>query len=52
MRKGELDLKSSLAIFERAAVLREHCQRILDESERRVQKIVEASESIEIEDFK
>ena len=52
LEKGELDLKSSLAIFERAAVLREHCQRILDESERRVQKIVEASESIEIEDFK
>jgi len=52
LEKGELDLKSSLVIYERAAALREQCQRILDESERRVQKIVEASESIEIEDFK
>jgi exodeoxyribonuclease VII small subunit len=52
LEKGELDLESSLAIFERAAGLRERCQRILDDSERRVQKIVEASDSIEIEDFK
>jgi exodeoxyribonuclease VII small subunit len=52
LEKGELDLESSLAIYERAAVLRERCQRILDESERRVEKIVEASDGIEIEDFK
>ena len=52
LEKGDLDLESSLAIYERAAALRERCQRILDESERRVQKIVEASNGLDIEDFK
>ena len=52
LEKGELDLESSLVIYERAAALREQCQGILDESERKVQKIVEASDSIDIEDFK
>ena len=52
LEKGDLDLESSLAIYERAAALREQCQIILDESERRVQKIVEASNGLDIEDFK
>jgi exodeoxyribonuclease VII small subunit len=30
LEKGDLDLESSLAIYERAAGLREQCQRILD----------------------
>jgi exodeoxyribonuclease VII small subunit len=51
LEKGDQNLESSLAVYERAVVLREHCRRILDASERRVQKIVECANGTEIREF-
>jgi exodeoxyribonuclease VII small subunit len=51
LEKGDQNLESSLEIYERAVVLRERCKRILDESERRVQKIVEGANGVEIQEF-
>ena len=51
LEKGDQNLESSLAVYERAVVLREHCRRILDASERKVQKIVECGNGTEIREF-
>jgi len=51
LEKGDLDLASSLEIYERAAVLKDRCQAILDESERRVQAIVEEKGEVCLKDF-
>ncbi len=49
---GKLDLDKSLKIYEDAVALREHCKKILDESERKVQSIMETSGGEKREDFK
>ncbi|NLU45468.1 MAG: exodeoxyribonuclease VII small subunit [Euryarchaeota archaeon] len=41
LEAGGLDLDESLGIYEEAIALRDHCRRILEESERRVQTIAE-----------
>lgn len=46
LEDGTLDLDESLKVYERATVLRDHCKKILEESERRVQKITETSQGI------
>jgi exodeoxyribonuclease VII small subunit len=51
LEKGDQNLESSLLVYERAVVLREHCKKILEDSERRVHKIVECANGTEIEDF-
>jgi exodeoxyribonuclease VII small subunit len=51
LEKGDQNLESSLAVYERAVVLRERCKKILDSSERRVQKIVECANGVEIKEF-
>lgn len=51
LEKGDQNLESSLAVYERAVVLREHCRRILDASERKVQRIVECASGTDIGDF-
>lgn len=51
LEKGDLELEKSLVMYERAVALRDHCQKILDESERRVQKIVGGEQDQNIEDF-
>ena len=51
LEKGDQNLESSLAVYERAVVLRERCKTILDASERRVQKIVECANGVEIREF-
>jgi len=51
LEAGNLDLDKSLEIYENAIVLRDKCRKFLDESERRVQKIMETSEGIVKEDF-
>jgi Exonuclease VII small subunit len=51
LETGNLDLNKSLEIYEKAIVLRDKCRKILDESERRVQKIMETSEGIIKEDL-
>lgn len=51
LENGNLDLDKSLEIYERAIVLRDRCRKFLNESERRVQKIMETSEGIVKEDI-
>lgn len=52
LENGGLDLDRSLEIYERAIVLRDRCRKILDESDRKVQKIMASAEGIKKEDFK
>ncbi len=52
LESGTLDLDKSLEIYERATVMRDRCKKILEESERRVQKITESSEGIKRSDLK
>ena len=51
LENGSLDLDRSLDIYENAIKLRDHCRKILENSERRVQKIMETSEGIRKEDI-
>lgn len=51
LENGGLDLDQSLKIYEDAIALREHCKKILEESDRKVQKIMEASNGIVKEDL-
>jgi len=51
LENGALDLDKSLEIYESAIKLRDHCRKILEKSERRVQKIMETSEGIQKEDI-
>ena len=51
LEKGDLDLDESLKVYEKAVALREHCRKILDESERRVQTIMETASGEKREDF-
>ena len=51
LETGTLDLDKSLEIYEKAIVLRDKCRKILDESERRVQKIMETSNGVVKEDL-
>ncbi len=52
LEAGGLDLDRSLEIYERAIVLRDRCRKILDESDRKVQKIMETADGLKKEDFK
>ena len=52
LESGKLDLDKSLEVYERAVALREHCRKILDESDRKVQTIMETSAGDKREDFK
>ncbi|MGI6472691.1 MAG: exodeoxyribonuclease VII small subunit [Candidatus Methanomethylophilaceae archaeon] len=47
LESGSLDLDKSLELYERATALRNRCKEILEESERRVQKIMETSKGVE-----
>jgi exodeoxyribonuclease VII small subunit len=51
LEAGGLDLDRSIEIFEKAVILRNHCRKILDESERKIQKIMESSGALKNEDF-
>jgi exodeoxyribonuclease VII small subunit len=52
LENGGLDLDKSLEVYEQAIALRDHCRKILEQSERRVQKIMEiSSEGVEKVDF-
>jgi exodeoxyribonuclease VII small subunit len=48
---GNLDLDESLKVYENAVALREHCRKILDESDRKVQAIMETASGTKREDF-
>lgn len=51
LEQGGTDLDRSLEIYERAVVLRDHCKAILDDGQRRIQKIIETADGIRTEDF-
>ena len=52
LEEGNLDLDRSLEIYEQAVELRERCRSILEESERKVQKLIATANGIAREDFK
>ena len=52
LEAGGIDLDRSIEIYEKAVILRNHCRTILDESERRIEKIMESSGAIKREEFK
>jgi len=51
LENGNLDLDKGLEVYERAMILRDHCRKILDECDRKVQKMIETSEGIRKEDM-
>ncbi|MDR3075103.1 MAG: exodeoxyribonuclease VII small subunit [Candidatus Methanoplasma sp.] len=51
LENGNLDLDEALERYERAIVLRDRCKKILDECDRKVQKMIETSEGMKKEDF-
>lgn len=51
LENGGIDLDRSLEIYEKAVILRNRCQAILDESERRIQKIMETANGVRTENF-
>lgn len=51
LEQGGADLDRSLEIYERAVVLRDHCRAILDDGQRRIQKIMETADGVRTEDF-
>lgn len=51
LEDGGADLDRSLEIYEKAVTLRNHCKKILEESERRIQKIMDTADGIKSEEF-
>ena len=51
LEAGNLDLDESLKIYEDAIVLRERCRKFLEESERKVQKLMETAQGVKKEEF-
>ncbi len=49
--EGDLGLEESLEVYERAVELRDMCRKRLEEYDRRVSKLMEKDEELEIEDF-
>ena len=51
LENGGADLDRSLEIYEAAVVLRNRCKEILEDGQRRIQKLVESADGIEAEDL-
>ncbi len=51
LENSGLDLDENIRIYEQAVVLRDRCRAILEESERKVQKLMETADGIKKEDF-
>ena len=51
LEAGNLDLDESLKIYEDAIELREKCRKFLEESERKVQKLMETAQGVKKEEF-
>ena len=51
LEQGGVDLDRSLEIYERAVVLRDHCRAILNDGQRRIQKIMETADGVRTEDL-
>lgn len=52
LEAGNLDLDESLEIYEQAIVLRERCRTFLDESERKVEKLMASAQGSAKQEFK
>ncbi len=52
LENGGIDLDKSIEIYEKAVILRNHCRKILDDSERRIEKIMETADGFKTEDMK
>jgi exodeoxyribonuclease VII small subunit len=44
LERGDVELEESIAIYERGAALREHCDRLLKQAEAKVEKLTFASD--------
>ena len=51
LEAGNLDLDESLKIYEDEIVLRDKCMKFLDESERKVQKLMETAQGVKKDEF-
>jgi exodeoxyribonuclease VII small subunit len=51
LEQGGIDLDRSIEIYEQAVILRDRCRAILDDSERRIKKIMETADGLKEEDF-
>lgn len=51
LESGTLDLDRSIEVYEKAVVLRDRCRSILEQSERRVQAIMENADGVKKEDL-
>jgi len=51
LEAGGIDLDRSIEVYEKAVILREHCRSILDDSERKIQKIMETSGGVKTQDL-
>lgn len=51
LEAGGIDLDESLEIYEKAVALRNHCKSILEDGQRRIQKIMDTSEGIQLREF-
>ena len=51
LESGTLDLDKSIEVYEKAVVLRDRCRSILEQSERRVQAIMENADGVKKEDL-
>lgn len=51
LETGKHDLDESIRIYEEAIKLRESCRKFLEESEKKVQKLMETADGIKKEEF-
>ncbi len=51
LEEGTLSLEESLGVYERAVALRERCRSILEDGERRVQKLIDGPDGPSLENF-
>lgn len=51
LEEGNLDLDKSMEIYQKAIVVRDRCKQILDENDRKIQKLMETADSMKIEEF-
>ena len=51
LEDGELELDESLKIYEQAIEIRERCRKFLEESERKVQILMETAQGVRKDEF-
>ncbi|MCQ2086047.1 MAG: exodeoxyribonuclease VII small subunit [archaeon] len=51
LESGKYSLEESIEIYEKAITLREKCRRFLEESEKKVEKLMATANGVEREEF-